>query len=206
VKYVVVGVTTLRWSNLLRHRQNSVQIEVLFFVTKVGYWGGGLTLSADIRDLIFLIFQNNSQSLSTFVDSKFQGSQKCNPVALKRGTCVGTLHVVCRFCHKREKYRHLYWSIFTKLNRTCLKSLKFRHRHTVTKIVTVWLLTHYTFSTIPVFIYRWEIQTYKVNNSVRDTSRCRTGLLLELPRSPMLLPQQLTAFRKIVCRNSYFLK
>jgi len=77
---------------LLRHRQNSVETEVLSFVTKVGrVWGGGgggggggrIALSANIRDLVFLIFQENSQSLSTFIDSKFQGSQKYIPVALK---------------------------------------------------------------------------------------------------------------------------
>jgi len=55
-------------------------------------------------------------------------------------------------------------------------------------------------------MYRKEIQTYKVNNLVRGTSRCRTGLLLEFSRSAMLLPQQLTAFREVVGGNSYFLK
>jgi hypothetical protein len=88
-----------------------------------------------------------------------------------------------------------------KLNRICLKSLKFRHRHTVTQTVTVWLLTHYAFNTIPVFKYRWEIQTYKVYNLVRGTLRGRTGLLPESPRSPMLLPQQISVFRKVDWRN-----
>jgi len=55
-------------------------------------------------------------------------------------------------------------------------------------IVIVWLLTHYTFNTIPAFKYRWEIRTYKVYNLVRGTLRGRTGLLLESPRSPMFLP------------------